>query len=120
MNLVNCAMTGAFVLSMPQRPEVDRLADYYAKAMMTKPMQWFCLQVHSCLVESSTARHETHRGDSGFAEANVGLQPAAVLKPDRDNYTVQDIMAVYRNPYHQGMLLRRCSIWQAMRTAKRL
>ena len=42
MNLVNCAMTGAFVLSMPQRPEVDRLADYYAKAMMTKPIQWFC------------------------------------------------------------------------------
>ena len=42
MNLVNCAMLGAFILSMPQRPEVDRLTDYYAKAMMTKPMQWFC------------------------------------------------------------------------------
>ena len=38
------------------------------------------LQVHSCLVEPSTARHEAHRGDSGFAEANAGLQPAAVLK----------------------------------------
>ncbi len=24
MNLVNCAMIGAFILSMPQRPEVDR------------------------------------------------------------------------------------------------
>ena len=36
---------------------------------------------------SSTARHEAHRGDSGFAEANAGLQPAAVLKPDRDNDT---------------------------------
>ena len=42
MNLVNCAMLGAFVLSMPQRPEVDRLTDYYARAMMTAPMQWFC------------------------------------------------------------------------------
>ena len=42
MNLVNCAMIGAFILSMPQRPEVDRLTDYYAKSMMTKPMQWFC------------------------------------------------------------------------------
>lgn len=31
MNLVNCAMIGAFILSMPQRPEVDRLTDYYAK-----------------------------------------------------------------------------------------
>ena len=42
MNLVNCAIIGAFILSMPQRPEVDRLTDYYAKAMMTAPMQWFC------------------------------------------------------------------------------
>ena len=42
MNLVNCAMIGAFILSMPQRPKVDRLTEYYAKAMMTKPMQWFC------------------------------------------------------------------------------
>ena len=42
MNLVNCAMVVAFILSMPQRPEVDRLTDYYAKSMMTAPMQWFC------------------------------------------------------------------------------
>ena len=32
-------------------------------------------------------RLEAHRGDSGFAEANAGLQPEAVLKPDRDNDT---------------------------------
>ena len=38
MNLVNCAMVGAFILSMPQRPEVDRLTDYYARSMMTAPM----------------------------------------------------------------------------------
>ena len=37
------------------------------------------------MVEPSTARHEALRGDSGFAEANAGLQPAVVLKPDRDN-----------------------------------
>ena len=42
MNLVNCAMLGAFVLSMPERPDVERLTDYYARSMMTKPMQWFC------------------------------------------------------------------------------
>lgn len=42
MNLVNCAMIGAFILSMSQRPEVDRLTDYYARSMMTVPMQWFC------------------------------------------------------------------------------
>ena len=42
LNIIGCAMLGAFVLCMPQRPEVDRLTDYYAKAMMTAPMQWFC------------------------------------------------------------------------------
>ena len=42
MNLVNCAMIGAFILSMPERPDVERLTVYYANAMMTKPMQWFC------------------------------------------------------------------------------
>ena len=42
MNIVNCAMLSAFVLSMPARPDVERLTDYYARAMMTKPMKWFC------------------------------------------------------------------------------
>ena len=42
MNVVNCAMLGAFVLSMPSRPDVERLTKYYADAMMTKPMKWFC------------------------------------------------------------------------------
>ena len=42
MNLVNCAMIGAFILSMPQHPEMDKLTDYYARSMMTAPMQWFC------------------------------------------------------------------------------
>ena len=35
MNIVNCAMIGAFVLSMPERPDVERLTVYYADAMMT-------------------------------------------------------------------------------------
>ena len=42
MNIVNCAMLGAVILSMPERPDVERLTDYYAKAMMTGPMKWFC------------------------------------------------------------------------------
>ena len=44
MNIVNCAMLCAFVRSMPKRPDVEQLTDYYAKAMMTKPMRWFCRQ----------------------------------------------------------------------------
>ena len=28
MNIVNCAMLGAFILSMPERPDVERLTKY--------------------------------------------------------------------------------------------
>ena len=42
INIVNCAMLGAFVLSMPFRPDVEALTEYYAKAMMTPLMKWFC------------------------------------------------------------------------------
>lgn len=42
MNLVSGAMLAAVVLSMPERPEVERLTVYYRKSMMTAPMGWFC------------------------------------------------------------------------------
>ena len=76
MNLVNCAMIGAFILSMPQRPDVDRLTDYYANAMMTKPMKWFCRR----------------NGKSKFTEKDIaGMKAAAALK------------AAGRNPYSWNM-----------------
>ena len=40
MNEVNCAMLAAFILSMPERPDVARLTDYYARAMMTDMVKW--------------------------------------------------------------------------------
>ena len=42
MNIVSCAMLAAFVLSMPKRPTVDELTEYYRAAMMTGAMKWFC------------------------------------------------------------------------------
>ena len=42
MNIVNCAMLGAFILSMPKRPDVETLTGYYEAAMMTQAMRWFC------------------------------------------------------------------------------
>ena len=44
MNIVNCAMLSAFCLSMPERPTVEKLTEYYGKAMMTGAMKWFCRQ----------------------------------------------------------------------------
>ena len=42
MNIVNCAMLAAFVLNLEKKPSVEELTEYYAAAMMTKPMKWFC------------------------------------------------------------------------------
>ena len=76
MNLVNCAMVGAFVLSMPERPDVEHLTVYYANAMMTKPMKWFCRR----------------SGKSKFTEKDIaGMKATAALK------------AADRNPYSWNM-----------------
>ena len=76
MNVVNCAMLGAFILSMPERPDVARLTDFYAKAMMTDLMKWFC----RC------------SGKSKFTEKDIaGMKAAAALK------------AADRNPYSWNM-----------------
>ena len=76
MNIVNCAMLCAFVLSMPQRPDVERLTDYYARAMMTKPMRWFCCK----------------SGKSKYTEKDIaGMKATAALK------------AADRNPYSWNM-----------------
>ena len=37
MNIVNCALLAAFLLSMKEKPPVDRLTDFYAHAMMNWP-----------------------------------------------------------------------------------
>ena len=42
MNIVSCAMLGAFLLKMPVKPSVDQAADYYREAMTTAAMKAFC------------------------------------------------------------------------------
>lgn len=76
MNVVNCAMLGAFVRSMPKRPEVAPLTEYYANAMMTAPMKWFCRK---------SAKKKYTPGDI------VAMEKTAALK------------AADRNPYSWNM-----------------
>ena len=76
MNIVNCAMLGAFILSMPRWPEVEPLTDYYARAMMTGPMKWFCRK----------------SGKNKFTEKDIaGMKATAALR------------AADRNPYSWNM-----------------
>ena len=76
MNIVSCAMLGAFVLAMPQRPDVERLTDYYAAAMMTEPMKWFCRM----------------SGKKKFTEKDIAGMKATAARRDAD-----------RNPYSWNM-----------------
>ena len=101
MNIVNCAMLGAFILSMPKRPEVAPLTEYYARAMMTKPMKWFCRK----------------SGKRKFTPEDIqGMKTAAALKAaDRNPYSWN--MDYYPYPDGSGYEARftRCGICVLMR-----
>ena len=101
MNIVNSAMVGAFVLSMPKRPDVERLTDYYAKAMMTKPMKWFCRK----------------SGKSKFSEKDIAsVKATARLKAaDRNPYSWN--MEYYEYPDGSGYEARftKCGICELMK-----
>ena len=76
INLLSCAMLGAVILSMPRRPDAEQLTDYYAKAMMTPAMRWFCRM----------------SGKIKFTEKDLrGMRETAALK------------AADRNPYSWNM-----------------
>ena len=76
MNIVNCAMFSAFLLSMETQPDLERLSAYYARAMMTGPMRWFCRM----------------SGKRKFSKKDIaGMKAAAALN------------AADRNPYSWSM-----------------
>lgn len=76
MNIVSCALVGAFVLSMPKRPDVKTLMDYYRDSSMTPLVSWFFRQ----------------SGKSKFSEKDrQQMQKTALLK------------AADRNPFSWNM-----------------
>ena len=101
MNIVNAAMLAAFILNMPQRPDVERLTDYYARAMMTGPMRWFCRK----------------SGKKKFTEADLaGMRATAALRAaDRNPYSWN--MELFEYPDGSGYEARftQCGICTLMR-----
>ena len=101
MNLVNCAIIGAFILSMPERLDVDILSDYYAKSMMTKPMKWFCRM----------------SGKKKFTKKDIaGMKATAALRAaDRNPYSWN--MELYEYPDGSGYEARfsKCGICVLMK-----
>lgn len=76
MNIVNCAMLSAFLLNLPERPDVGKATEYYRESMMTGPMKWFCRM----------------SGKKKFTDSDIqGMEKTAALK------------AADRNPYSWNM-----------------
>ena len=73
MNLVNCAMLSAFLLSMPEKPTVEQTTVFYRDSMMTGTMKLFCRM----------------SGKKKFSDADIeGMRKAAALNPaDRNPYS---------------------------------
>ena len=101
MNAVNCALLGAFVLSMPERPKVEPLTEYYANSMMTPAMKWFCRK----------------SGKSKFTQKNIdGMKATEKLKAaDRNPYSWN--MDYYEYPDGSGYEARftQCGICTMMK-----
>ena len=101
MNIVNCAMFASFVLSMERRPSVEKLTDYYAAAMMTAPMRFFCRMM---------GRKKFSRQDFRGMQAT-----AALLAADRNPYSWNMAFLPYADGSGYEARFSHCGICTLMR-----
>ena len=101
MNIVNCAMFSAFLLQMQEKPGLEKLTDYYARAMMTKPMIWFCRM----------------GGKRKFSEKDIqGMKATAALNAaDRNPYSWNMEFLPYRDCSGYEARFTKCGICTLMR-----
>ena len=101
MNIVSSAMFSAFILAMDKKPDVGRLTDYYAEAMMTKPMKWFCRM----------------SGKRKFGEKDIrGMEKTAALNAaDRNPYSWNMEFLPYKDGSGYEARFSRCGICALMK-----
>lgn len=101
MNAVSCAMLVAFILSMPNRPDVKMLTKYYADAMMTKPMNWFCC--------ASAKKRYTPQNLEGLRNT------AAFHAADRNQYSWNMELYEYQDGSGYEARFTKCGICEIMK-----
>ena len=101
MNIVSCAMLSAFLLSLPQKPTVEKTTEYYKTSMMTPPMKWFCRM----------------SGKKKFSEKDIrGMKAAAALNAaDRNPYSWNMEFFPYEDGSGYEARFTKCGICTLMR-----
>lgn len=101
MNIVNCAMLGAYVVNLPKRPDVDTLTTYYANAVMT-PM------VSAMFRASAKSRYSEK--SIAHLKANEALRAA-----DRNPYSWNMELLPYADGSGYEARFSRCGICTLMK-----
>ena len=101
MNIVSCAMLSAFILSMPERPDVEKLTVYYRQSMMTPIMRWFCRM----------------SGKKKFSRQDIdGMKTTAAFKAaDRNPYSWNMEFCLYPDDSGYEARFSQCGICTLMR-----
>ncbi len=101
MNIVSCAMLAGFLMNLPEKPNVERVTQYYNNAMMIAPMRWFCWM----------------GGKSKFSEKDIrGMKATAALRAaDRNPYSWNMEFLPYEDDSGYEARFTRCGICALMR-----
>ena len=101
MNIVNCALFSAFILSMKERPGVEKMTEFYSKAMMTPVMKAFCRKA----------------GKNKFSEKDIQrMKDSAAFKAaDRNPYSWNKEFFLYEDGSGYEARFSKCGICVLMK-----
>lgn len=101
MNIISCAMLSAFILSMPKKPTVEQMTEYYKAGMVTGAMKWFCKK----------------GGKKKYTPADIeGMKKAAAFRAaDRNPYSWNMDFREYEDGSGYEAKFTRCGICTLMK-----
>ena len=104
MNIISCAMLCSFILNLKEKPSVEKVTEYYEKAMMIKPMKWFCRMM----------------GKMKFSERDIeGMKKTAAFNAaDRNPYSWNMEYLPYEDDSGYEARFHKCGICTLMKQLK--
>ncbi len=104
MNIISCTMLCSFILNLKEKPSVEQATEYYEKAMMIKPMKWFCRMM----------------GKMKFSERDIeGMKKTAAFNAaDRNPYSWNMEYLPYEDDSGYEARFHKCGICTLMKQLK--